>query len=468
VDLEPLKIDRGAPTKVRARRSPWFGRLVVLGILAALLVLFRRPLLGLVDRVRLPEVDVVTVARTRPGASAAMTGTSANGYVVARVRAALSADTPGRIVEMNVEEGSVVKKGDVVARLYADEVSSLADRAAADLEAARRTVESRHAASQVASAVLEERGAALERAHADVAEATAALNLAGIERDRAAKLVEEGIAARERLDTAESEHERARARRESLVAAVDQAQSAQHSAELELALAEAGVREAEALLPVKEAELRQAQATLEKMAVRAPFDGVVVLKDAEVGEVVSPNSQGGNSRGSVCTMVDFASLEVQVELPETSLAAAEIGKPATIFLDAYPDDAYPGWVLRIWPTANRQKATVEVRVGFDAPDERLRPEMGARVVFAAGEPRPAEGTGELAILVPREALVTVDAKQHVFVLERDVARLRPVELGAERGGRVQVRSGLVEGERVVVSPPDSLQDGERVLIKEAT
>jgi RND family efflux transporter MFP subunit len=468
VDLEPLKIDRGEPTKVRSRRSPWFGRLVGLAVLAVLLVLFWRPLFRLVDRMRLSEVAVLTVARTRPGASAAMTGTSANGYVVARVRAALSADTPGRIVEMNVEEGSVVEKGDVVARLYADEVSSLAERAEADLEATRRVVDSRRAASEVASAVLTERGAALERAEADVAEADAALNLAVIERDRAVKLFEAGIAARELVDTAESEHERARARRESLAAGVAQAQSARHSAELELALAEAAVREAEALLPVKEAELRQAQATLEKMAVRAPFDGVVVLKDAEVGEVVSPNSQGGNSRGSVCTMVDFASLEVQVELPETSLAAAEIGEPATIFLDAYPDEAYPGRVLRIWPTANRQKATVEVRVGFDAPDQKLRPEMGARVVFTAAEPRPAEGGAELAILVPREVLVTVEAKPHVFVLERDVARLRPVELGTERAGRVQVRSGLVEGERVVVSPPDSLQDGERVLVKEAS
>jgi RND family efflux transporter MFP subunit len=465
VDLEPLKIDRSEPVRARRRRSPWFGRLLVLGTLALLLFLFRRPLLGMVDRLRLPQVEVLQVQRSSPVSAAAMAGTSANGYIVARVRAALSADTPGRIVEMNVVEGSVVKKGDVVARLYADEVRSLADRAAADLEAARRAVQSRQAATEVARGALVERLSGVKRAEADVAEAEAALRLAELERERAEQLAAEGITARERLDTAESEAARARARVASAGAAAEGARDARRSAELSLGLAQASEREAEALVPIKEAELAQARATLEKMAVRAPFDGVVVLKDAEVGEVVSPNSQGGNSRGSVCTMVDFASLEVQVELPETSLSAAEVEKPATIFLDAYPETAYAGRVLRIWPTANRQKATVEVRVGFDAPDGRLRPEMGARVVFAAA-PLSSGEAAEPAIMVPRSALVTVAGAPQVFVLERDVARLRAVELGGERAGRVQVRTGLVEGERIVASPPDSLQDGERVQAKE--
>jgi RND family efflux transporter MFP subunit len=202
--------------------------------------------------------------------------------------------------------------------------------------------------------------------------------------------------------------------------------------------------------------------------VRAPFDGVVVLKDAEVGEVVSPNSQGGNSRGSVATMVDWDSLEVQIELQETSLAAAKVGEPANIYIDAYPNRVYSGSVKRIWPTANRQKATVEVRVGFDSPDEMLRPEMGARVVFgAAAKPvsDPVEKV-EPVILISRSAVVKLDGVAGVFVLERDVARFVPLELGDERSGRVVVKTGLSGDETIVVDPPTDLVSGERVRIKE--
>jgi RND family efflux transporter MFP subunit len=228
------------------------------------------------------------------------------------------------------------------------------------------------------------------------------------------------------------------------------------------------VAEGAARVTVTEARRDQAAATLDKTIVRAPFDGVVVLKDAEVGEVVSPNSQGAQSRGSVATMVDFQSLEVQVELPETSLAAVAVGAPASIFLDAWPGEAYAGRVLRIWPTANRQKASIEVRVGFDAIDQRLRPEMGARVVFtregaSATEPAgPAEGS----LLVPTSALVRSDGAHGAFVLERNTVRFRALTLGEERGGKVLVEAGLEDGELIVLAPPPSLADGERVFVDE--
>jgi HlyD family secretion protein len=192
-----------------------------------------------------------------------------------------------------------------------------------------------------------------------------------------------------------------------------------------------------------------------------------VLKDAEVGEVVSPNSQGAQSRGSVATMVDFQSLEVQVELPETSLAAVAVGAPASIFLDAWPGDVYPGRVLRIWPTANRQKASIEVRVGFDAIDERLRPEMGARVVFTRGEAESQAPAGPAAgsLLVPVGALVRLDGERGAFVLERDTVRFRPLKLGEERSGKVLVEAGLEDGDLIVLAPPPTLADGERVVLE---
>jgi RND family efflux transporter MFP subunit len=212
-----------------------------------------------------------------------------------------------------------------------------------------------------------------------------------------------------------------------------------------------------------------AQATLAKTKVRAPFDGVVILKDAEVGEVVSPSTGGGSStRGSVVTMVDFDSLEAQVELSEVSLEAVAVGAPATIFLDAHPEEPYTGRVDRLWPTANRQKGTVEVRIAFERRDERLRPEMGLRVVFAP----PAEAPGETppatepALLVPESALIREGGRSGVLVVERGVVHLREVATGNRRSGKVAITGGLEPGEEVVLDPPPRLGDGDRILRQE--
>jgi RND family efflux transporter MFP subunit len=420
-----------------------------------------------IDSVRLPKVDTIVVARTTPLAASAVSGTAANGYVIAGVKAALSADTPGRIVEMNVVEGMVVKKGFVVARLYSDEYRAAVRRADADLAAQDAAVERGRAQAQAARADAPRLKAELSRAQALQREQTAAVDLAKVKLERAEKMLAENIWTTQARDDAKTELDRTQAALEGALAGVTAAESAVAQIGSQVAALDAAVKELEARKGVIQAEREQAQATLDKTEVRAPFDGIVVLKDAEVGEVVSPNSQGGNSRGSVATMVDWSSLEVQVELQETSLSVAKVDAPASIYLDAYPEHLYPGVVRRIWPTANRQKATVEVRVGFVAPDDKLRPEMGARVVFGDGEhaaATPAEGTAEPAMLVPRNAIVRTGGADYVFVVERDVARTRKVELGAERSGRVIVKSGLTEGERIVSDPPNSLQDGERVRL----
>ncbi|MGC6486907.1 MAG: efflux RND transporter periplasmic adaptor subunit, partial [Planctomycetota bacterium] len=192
-----------------------------------------------------------------------------------------------------------------------------------------------------------------------------------------------------------------------------------------------------------------------------------VLKDAEVGEVVSPNAQGGsNARGAVCTMVDFDSLEVQANVPENTLKSVRVGAPADVFLDAFPDDRYAGTVDRIWPTADRQKATVEVRVKFAQKDERLRPEMGVRVVFRSDDqPAPAAVDREPRILIPQEALVRIDGEAGAFVLERDVVRFTAVRTASTKGGRVAVEAGLEPNQRIVLAPPPSLRDGDRIRLR---
>jgi RND family efflux transporter MFP subunit len=469
LEVEKLKIDRGAtPTRALGRRRNWVGPLVGLGLVALVLWLFQAQILGFVDTWRLPEVRTLRVQKRSGAAAATASGTSANGYIVARTRAALSADTPGRIVEMNVEEGSVVKKGQVVARLYSDEYRAALQHADADLALAKTTLE--RVKLEVVSAEREVDHSKSEEkaAQADLDQANANLELAQTQFQRAQEMLTQGVDTAERRDLAKRELDSAKSRVPWTKANFETAQAATAQSNQRLVVARAMIKEAEGRIALAQAARDQSQATLDKTEVRAPFDGIVVLKDAEVGEVVSPNVQGGsNARGSVVTMVDFATLEVQAEVPETTLVNVKLGAPARIWLDAWPDKAYAGRVDRIWPTANRSKATVEVRIVFLERDERLRPEMGARVVFledAAAAAKPA-GETEAVILVPQEALVRIDGADQVFVLERDTARLRRVTLGEDRAGRRVVSQGLSDGETIVLAPPATLKDGQRVRPK---
>ncbi len=470
MELEKLKIDRSATPARRPRRSGGLGWLVVLALVAGLGWLFRGPLGRTLDRLTLPTVAVYEVFEANPAAASAASGTSAGGYIVARNRAALSADTPGRIVEMNVEEGSVVKAGDVVARLFSEEFSAALRRTEAELAVGEASLASAGSDVAAARANLETLAAQLEQAQASEVDAQAQIDLAQKTLARESELLEGAVQSRARVDEAETSLLRARALSTSTQAGVRAAQAALVESERRLEAAQARQHEAEVGLDVHRASRDQAQATLDKTAVRAPFDGVVVLKDAELGEVVSPSALGGGSRGSVVTLVDFSSLEVQVELPETSLESVRVGESAEIFLDAFPGRRFGGRVDRIWPTANRQKATVEVRVVFEELAEVLRPEMGVRVVFAgeAGAQRArdvAQAEGP-SILLPQGCLVRVDGVDGAFVLERDVARWRRIEVDGEaRRERVRVKSGLQAGERVVLDPPADLEDGDRVRIQ---
>jgi RND family efflux transporter MFP subunit len=162
-------------------------------------------------------------------------------------------------------------------------------------------------------------------------------------------------------------------------------------------------------------------------------------------------------------MVDLASLEVQANVAQTSLDAVVLGAPVKIYLDAWPERAYEGRVDRIWPTADRQKGTIEVRVAFLLPDERLRPELGARVVFLPpGETAVPQAAARDGLIVPEEAVVTRDGQPVVFVLDGDRVQRRPVTVAERQGGRAAVSEGLADGEVVVLEPSASLSDGDRV------
>ncbi len=467
-DLERLRIDRG-PARTRGARGsgfPW-GKLLIAGLIGGGLWLFRLPLLETVDRYSLPAVEVQRASRASALAASAVRGISANGYIVARRRAALSADAPGRLVEMNVEEGSIVSKGEVVARLFFDGAEAGLAQTEAALASGKVALERARAEVETARSRFAERELSVASAAATLEVDRAGAQLAEQEAGRARELLAQGVGNQAEVDRTTAEERSASARVVASKAVLDRSGSERDTAEREVDVATARASEAEARIAELEAARAGAAAALENTFVRAPFDGLVVLKDAEVGEVVSPNSQGGQSRGSVATLVDFDSLEAQVEVPESNLSSIRQGASAKVFLDAFPERGYSGRVTRIWPTANRQKATVEVRVALDELDELLRPEMGARVVFAPEETGDAElGTDSLAgqLLVPTDALVTQDAGRGVFVLERDVVRFRLLELGDPRGGRVIVESGLEEGEAFLASPPARISDGDRVRL----
>jgi RND family efflux transporter MFP subunit len=456
-DLSRLRIDR-AGSRPR-RRSRALGWVVVLLLLAGAAWLFRDRIAGSLPGAPPPEVAVATVRRTGPPAAGEVV---ANGYVVARRRAALSTVLSGRLVEVNVEEGDTVEENEVVARIQHDDYD-------AALAAARK-------ATAVAKARRDEIVASIQAARLDTA------RLAG-ENRALAELVEQARATAERAardvernrDLFRKEvidagtWDRLNAERTAADAALEAARSRLEAGEAALVAWKGEIARREASLETAEAEVaRAAQAEVEaqilvdKTYVRAPFAGVVVHKDAEVGEVVAATGFGSNTRGSVATIVDPTTLEVQVELTETRSASVEEGNPATIHLDVAPEKGWAGRVRQVWPTADRQKGTVEVRVEFVERPGVLKPEMGVRVTF---QPRVAPGAEPPRVLLPRRAVVRRGETDVVFVVQGETVRRRDVATKPAAGADVEALSGLSGGERVVLDPPPGLSDGDRVRAK---
>src|SRR5437588_1525274 len=327
-DLGKLRLDRDTPPGVRrAFRRSLILAAVAAGLIAAAVLVVRRGSAGAVQTV------VVTPLDAGAGAAGGATAVTANGYVVARTRASVSSKVPGRLAYLAVSEGSDVKSGDVIARL---------DNA--DYEAQ------------------------VTQAQAGVANARAQLIEAQAERDqlqREAQRVQE-----------------IRAQNAQLVSQQDVDASESRAAQ-----ADARARAAAARIEAAEAALRFAQASLENTLIRAPFSGTVLRKEAEVGEVVAPSVGGGLTRGAVVTMADLKSLEVEVDVNEAYIARLRGGQSARITLDAYPDTSFAGHVRQVVPTADRQRATVQVKVAIDHPNSQVLPEMGARVDFLEPEAR---------------------------------------------------------------------------------
>ena len=352
------------------------------------------------------EVRVETVRLSSAGGAASVL--DASGYVTARRSATVSSQRTGRIRKVLVEEGMAVEEGQVVAEL--DDAAELAQL--------------RLAEAQLASA-----GSALGETRAELREAE--LTFA-----RLSELHARGLASEAELDAARATRDRLSARLESNEAAVTVAERA-------------------------EAVQRQAHS---ETVIRAPFSGMVIDKNAQPGEMVSPVSAGGGfTRTGICTLVDMESLEIEVDVNEAYLQRVRPGGAVSARLDAYPDWRIPAEVIAIVPTANREKATVRVRVGILERDTRILPDMGAKVSFIESERQPAGITAAPARLsIATSALQGQHDAYWVFVAREGRAVRRDVTTGERDGARVVVLSGLSAGEKVIVDPPPGLSDGAEI------
>jgi RND family efflux transporter MFP subunit len=389
-DLSALRIDRNEPPP--GTGSGGRARVVALtaiGVAALLVVAW------FVLRPRSTEVRVA-VASATGGGTLTGEGITANGYVVARTKASVSAEVMGRLEHLGVTEGQRVRRGDIIARIKSGDY-----------------------AARVAAA------------RAEVARSEAQLAQARREHDRARALAEQKVISQAELDD----------RRTALDVV-------------------------EAQLRAARAQLEVAEVNLENTRVRAPFDGTVLRRDAEPGEIVAPSSAGGGlTRTAIVTMADLGTLEVEVDVNEAYIARIRNGQPARITLDAYPDTSFTGRVRQVVPTADRQKATVLVKVAILDRDPSILPEMGAKVLFlretseaaaAAAAPR--------RVMVPKAAVRREADGAAVWLVEDDRAQRRAVELGPERGEEIEIRRGLEGGERVVLDPPASLKNGVAVRV----
>jgi RND family efflux transporter MFP subunit len=389
-DLSRLRINRDAP-------PPGVRRALVRNALIALLAVLL--ILGAVFALRrggTVPVQVVTVAAASGsdvgGSAGPGTSVTANGYVVARTRASVSAKLPGRIADLRVSEGSTVRRGEIIATLEN-----------ADYEA------------QLAQAK-----AAVATARAELVEARTASEVAAREAARLRDMRQENadLVSEQDLDGVEGRAQQAAARLEA----------------------------ADARLKAAEASQRFAQANLENTVIRAPFSGTVLRKEAEIGEVVAPSVGGGLTRGAVVTMADLTTLEVEVDVNEAYIARVKKEGPATITLDAYPDTAFRGAVRQVVPTADRQRATVQVKVSILDRDPRILPEMGARVDFLEDSVATGSGApGPPRFRVPAAAVREANGESVVWLVRNGRLEPRTVQAGPVSAGFREVRSGLAGG-----------------------
>jgi HlyD family secretion protein len=414
-DLSALRIDRDA-----APRRPWLLWAILAVLCAAAVVAYPRARAYVAEK-QAPEVDLVRATQVvaAAGGSTDLPVLVATGYVVARHSSDVGVKVGGRLARLKFEEGTRVRKGEVIAEIEHADID-------AQLEASRRAVAESEAALVQSLAARDEDNRSYERQRA---------------------LMKDGITTD---------------------AALTGAQSA-------AAVSAARVKSAEAAIASSRARVRVTEEALENTNVRAPFDGVVIKKRAEMGETVSPFGVAGQASregGAIATIADLSELEVQTEVSENSVAKLASTMPAEVKLQAYPDQVYKGRLRQIFPSADRAKAIVEVRVTILDADLHVKPEMTASVTFQEKRKDDAPAAADTTavptapiVLIPKRTVTDQNGGAIVWVVTGGTASRRPVVLGRDRLDQVEVRSGVVPGEALVLNPPATLTDRGPVRVK---
>jgi HlyD family secretion protein len=396
-DLSKLSIDRSAPASTRSRHGLRFWFVIACVVL----------LIAAAGAWRLfaakPAVDTVNVTLAYP--SQALTVLNATGYVAPQRKAAISSKATGRLEWLGVLEGSRVKKDELIARLENRDVAAALGQAQANVRVAR---------------------ASLLQAQAEEVDAASALR-------RSADLLARHFISQATHDTAVARYDKAHA-------------------------AVAGQR---AAIAAAEANARAAQVALDQTLIRAPFDGVILTKNANVGDNITPFSSAAEAKGAVVTMADMDTLEVEADVSESNLSKIAVGQPAEIQLDAYPTLRLEGRVARMVPTVDRSKATLLVKLRFLHIDPRVLPDMSARVAFLSRALRPDEQTPLPAL--PPSALRRSGGHTEVFAVRDGVLHAVPVSAGRRLGDLVAV-TGVPTGQAVVLNPSPHLADGMAVSL----
>jgi HlyD family secretion protein len=400
-DLSKLRIDRGSDVRPGGARRRWRRRAVwTVALLAA----------GAAVAITLQlnaAVPVESAAVTAAYPSQAYTLLNATGYVVAQRKAAVASKATGRLEWLGVREGSRVAENEVVARLENKDMMAAMEQAAANIRVAQ---------------------ANLEQGMAESTEAARALA-------RSRDLLAKSFVSQAAHDTAVARYEKA----------------------------QAAISGFKAAIAVAQANYRSAQVAVDQTLIRAPFEGVVLTKNANVGDVITPFSSALGSQAAVVTMADMSTLEVEADVSEVSLSKVTLDQPCEIQLDALPDVRFRGMVGRMVPTVDRSKATVTVKVRFVDKDPRVLPEMSAKVAFLTQELPPELRTRRT--VVPSAAIVERGGKRVVYVVRDDTAVETPVEVGGRVGDMVEIVNGVRPGNKIVAKPPERLHDGARVSLR---
>jgi RND family efflux transporter MFP subunit len=403
--LGSLRIERSNPVSSGNRTGLYISIAAIVLVLAAGAWFFLRP--------KPTEVTTVTAEAESTGPSLGTSVLNASGYVVARRMATVSSKVTGKVLEIYVEEGMEVKKDQVLARLDPENSSTMLTMAERELEASKRNL-----------------------TEIEVRLADARRNL-----ERNETLVKQQLVSQTALDTSKAEANALAAR---------------------LAASQAQVK-------VSESSLAMRRIDYNDLNVRAPFNGVVISKDAQPGEMISPMSAGGGfTRTGIATIVDMDSREVEVDVNEAYINRVKSNQRVEATLDAYPDAPLAAHVIKIVPTADRTKATVRVRIGFEKLEPQILPDMGIKVRFL--EDRPAEAVASKAgprIRVPAVAVQQVDGESYVWVVSDDRVERRAVTTGPESEGTIEIRAGVNSGDELVSPVVQGLTDGGKIKLKES-